>query len=365
MTTNPVLTATPRALRLLLVVSLTAGAVGAAGAIGPVGTALGAAPAHGAPTTIAGHVPCSGWDGRTDLPKGTTCRTVIVDGYAREYFLYTPAGLPAAPVPLVVMHHGSSGNGAQFARSSGWREQADTHKFIAAFPTGLQYFVTDDGKNRWSTKWNSLGLAEEIDATKRLADYPASAPWPADDVKFERQLIADVARTHPIDTLRIFASGFSNGSAFATRLATEMADTFAAVASSGGAQPDMAALARLGAAKTPPLWSVMGTADDRLLANISPAAVTWDQSILLRTTLRLPNYGGVVTDLGLDQQPCRAEVTASTITFGFCTPGWSASTTPEYRMTWVKDLTHRYPAAAATMFWKFFTASSFSPSATS
>ena len=303
------------------------------------------------------HVPCAGWDGRTDLPAGTTCRTITVDGYAREYFVYVPAGLPTGAVPLVVMHHGSSGNGAQFARGSGWREQAAASKFIVAFPTGLQYWVTKDVPARWSTKWNSVHVGEEIDVNKRLPGYPATAPWPADDVKFERALIADVATLHPIDANRIYATGFSNGSAFSTRLATDMSDTFAAVASSGGSDVDLAGLARLGAAGTPPMWGVMGTADDRLTSKVPPGTIVWDRDRLLALTLRLPNYSGILNSLALDRSPCRTEQTKTTITFGFCSPGWSASTTPEYRMTWVKDLTHRYPTSAPALFWKFFSSS--------
>ena len=112
------------------------------------------------------------------LPAGLTCRILSVDGYPREFFQYVPASAAAAPgtpVPMVMMFHGSSGNGYQFSRISGWKEKADAEGFVALFPTGLEYFVTEDGKNRWSTKWNAYSLAADVDASKRLPGVVAVA----------------------------------------------------------------------------------------------------------------------------------------------------------------------------------------------
>ena len=137
-------------------------------------------------------------------------------------------------VPLVVMLHGSGGSGEKFLAISGWREKADAEGFVAAFPTGALYFVTKDGRNRWSTKWNDFGLVDDVDVTRRPPDYPVSAPWPANDTGFLRSLIADVKRGLRIDSKRVFLSGFSNGGGMCARVGIEMSDVFAAVGCNAG-----------------------------------------------------------------------------------------------------------------------------------
>jgi polyhydroxybutyrate depolymerase len=51
-----------------------------------------------------------------------------------------------------------------------------------------------------------------------------------DDVGFMLALVEDVARNHPLDRGRIFATGISNGGFMSMRLACDAAETFAAVA---------------------------------------------------------------------------------------------------------------------------------------
>ena len=69
--------------------------------------------------------------------------------------------------------------------SSGWREKATQENFVAVFPTAAKHFVLDT--QRFSTRWNNYSLPSEIDPNRRPAGYPATSPWPADDVKFIRQ----------------------------------------------------------------------------------------------------------------------------------------------------------------------------------
>src|SRR4029077_4463307 len=86
---------------------------------------------------------------------GGNCRAIAIDGYPRRYVVWvSPKARTAVAagkrVPLVVMLHGSGGSGGKFLAISGWREKADAEGFVAAFPTGALYFVTKDGRNRWS-----------------------------------------------------------------------------------------------------------------------------------------------------------------------------------------------------------------------
>ena len=110
------------------------------------------------------------------------------------------------------MFHGSSGNGEQFLRTSGWREQADRSGLVAVFPTGLRYRVLDSGR-RVARSGTTSSLAGEVDLEERPPGYPEDSPMPADDVGFVDAIMADLDARLPIDRHRVYASGFSNGAA--------------------------------------------------------------------------------------------------------------------------------------------------------
>lgn len=136
----------------------------------------------------------------------------------RKYLLYVPLSYSASrPTPLVLFLHGGGGHMEQGAASYGWREKANEAGFIVAFPNGSsrmprQHLAT------WNAG-NCCGYARDHDV---------------DDVRFVRQLIADIEGRVNIDTSKRFATGMSNGGMMVYRLACEMADTFAAVAAVAG-----------------------------------------------------------------------------------------------------------------------------------
>lgn len=295
------------------------------------------------------------------LPAGLTCRNVTVDGYPRQFLVYVPPLVAADPdvaVPAVVMYHGSGGNGAQFLKISGWRERADREGFVAAFPTGLQYFVTKDERHHWGTKWNSFGLEDDIDVSRRLPGYPADAPWPADDVAFTRAMLDDIASVAQIDTSREYASGFSNGASFVTRLAVDLSDRVAGTGASGGGQSAPAPRdGTLGA----PQWTVVGTLDDRFLEAFGIDEIPLDpEAAMSIPKLRLSTLTQLAAR-GLHPDACSIDRTETMTTWRWCAPD-----RPEYRLTLVKGLVHHYPngtrprlnpsgIAAADLFWPFFT----------
>jgi hypothetical protein len=121
---------------------------------------------------------------------------------------------------------GGSRGGDPLIRS-GWREKATQEGFVAIFPTAVEHFVLD--KQRFKTRWNSYGLAVEIDPNERPAGYPATSPWPADDVKFIRQIGDDVIQQLSTDPRRLYAAGFSSGGGMCARLGVEASDLIAAV----------------------------------------------------------------------------------------------------------------------------------------
>ena len=88
---------------------------------------------------------------------------------------------------------------------------------------------------------------DAADANNFIVAYPESfnKSWsdtrglsPADDIGFIRTLIAHLLKTQNIDPKRIYGTGISNGGFFSQRLACDMTDQFAAVASVAATMPD-------------------------------------------------------------------------------------------------------------------------------
>jgi polyhydroxybutyrate depolymerase len=217
----------------------------------------------------------------TAYQPGANCRSIVVDGAQRQFIVYVPAHPKARPAhpAVALMFHGSSGTAPQFLKISGWREKADETGLIAVFPQGAKYFVLD--KQRWSTKWNSFGLENAVDLSKRPPGYPATGPWPADDVKYVNSLVADVLGHTNADPKRVYLNGFSNGGEFCARLAVEGAGRYrAAGCSSGGLDKVHVARVRI------PVVTFIGSVDDRVLEQIpSLKAIPLDANELLKQPL--------------------------------------------------------------------------------
>ena len=148
---------------------------------------------------------------------GVNCRELNVDGYPRQFIVYVPATRPStAGAPVVFMFHGSSGDGEQFLRISGWREQADATGLVAVFPTGLRYRMLDTGRR--ITKWNDGGLAPR--STLRIAHSatPRTRPSPLTTSASSTGCWLTSDARLAIDRSRVYASGFSNGASFTARL---------------------------------------------------------------------------------------------------------------------------------------------------
>jgi poly(3-hydroxybutyrate) depolymerase len=321
----------------------------------------------------------------TPYQAGVNCRVASVDGFPRQYVVYVPVHSRQA-MPVVVMHHGSSGNGVQFLGISGWKEKAEEVGLVAVFPTALEGFVLDE--QRCSTKWHAYGLEHEIDLTVRprlrvedgtTLPYPPAAPWPADDVAFERAMVDDVRAQLDVDLARVFVSGFSNGAGFAARLALEMSDVFAAAAYSGGGLPDPT-LAGLPAIpeRHIPVAMELGQCDDRLMERI---AADFDPDACVRgaaTGLPLdpaalqaiPSMVGWVglhlTPLELQPEPFETRTGATSTCMLWSTRTNGNGDANSFRFSVLARVTHQYPTcnqercnnparfSAADRFWAFF-----------
>lgn len=137
-------------------------------------------------------------------------RTLKIGDVARSYHLYLPRTLtPAKPAPLILAFHGRGreGSGVAFAKTAGLNEAAAPKGFLVAYPDGI------------AGKWLDGGLTSD--------------PRYGKDVEFAASVIDDVAKRHPIDPKRTFATGFSNGAAFSYLLAIRLSDRIAAIAAVG------------------------------------------------------------------------------------------------------------------------------------
>ncbi len=140
-----------------------------------------------------------GQDRQVELP---------VAGQVRMFLVHVPAGAdPARPAPLVLGFHGGMAPARSMVGLTGLDRWADRAGFFAVYPQGL------------ARHWN---------------DGRSPALRLPDDVAFVRAVLAWMEREYRIDRRRVYATGMSNGAFFCQRLACEMADGIAAVASVAG-----------------------------------------------------------------------------------------------------------------------------------
>jgi polyhydroxybutyrate depolymerase len=132
-------------------------------------------------------------------------RSVIVDGKSRTYLLVTPLGLdPSQRVPLIVVLHTSGGNAEEMRRLLRFDEEAIQVGFVVAYPQTLNQV------------WNACCAVD---------------PRSPDDVGFIRQLIDQQVTGGQVDPSRVYATGVSSGGMMTHRLACDLSDRLAAVAS--------------------------------------------------------------------------------------------------------------------------------------
>ena len=139
-----------------------------------------------------------------DCPPPTPQLSIIVADRPRTYLLHVPAVSSDKPLPLVIVLRGGgqSSKGAQ--RFTGFDEVADREGFIVAYPDAIAH------------KWNDgRGTTQ-------------AAKEGVDDVRFIRELTAQISKDHNVDPHRIYATGPSNGGFITHRLACELSDALVA-----------------------------------------------------------------------------------------------------------------------------------------
>jgi polyhydroxybutyrate depolymerase len=137
--------------------------------------------------------------------------TIQVGDTTRTYLFHTPpSNKKKTQLPLVLILHGGSTPAERMVNYTRMNAIADRESFIIVYPRGTNNFW-NDGRER--------------------------APK-VDDVGFIRALIAHLEKTLPIDQRRIYAAGISNGGMMTQRLACELSDKIAAIASLAASMPE-------------------------------------------------------------------------------------------------------------------------------
>jgi polyhydroxybutyrate depolymerase len=214
----------------------------------PVSSAVltSTAPATGKPVPSAG---CAAVAGSSAIPPVTNLQqTLEVDGVSRWYLLNLPAsttpsptppakgGNPAdVPRPLVLDFHGLAEGANLHSTTSQFGTLGQQDGFIAVFPNGTGTPV----------QWNTTAQTHNP------------------DLDFVTALLAHLESTLCIDTSRVYASGFSDGSFMVSLLACTMSNQFAAIAAVSGLQLDKPCRTT----RRVPILTFHGTADPILYFN--------------------------------------------------------------------------------------------------
>jgi polyhydroxybutyrate depolymerase len=152
--------------------------------------------------------------------------TVQSNGISRDYLLYAPPPQPTSgPRPLVVELHGSGLSAEQQMRSSGFLSMAQEHDFVVAAAQALiPLRLFDDFPPGFA--WNVPGVP--------LVHQKQAASHLPDDIRFIRDLIADVGCRLAIDPARVYVVGFSGGGRLASYLAFLLSDIVAGIGAVSG-----------------------------------------------------------------------------------------------------------------------------------
>jgi len=314
-------------------------------------------------------------DDRTNVPARYNA-VIDVDGVERDFIVYVPeaaAGDDAAPV--VLMFHGSGQTAEEFLTDSGWKEKADAIGLIAVFPQGLVHCYFDDvdhdgvygeaGERRFGTKWASGALGEAdglpLCSAEELATLPAAeraqADHPlADDIAFFDALVVRLGADFVIDPKRIYATGFSNGGQFVSRLSVERSEVIAAGASAGAAMDfDPSAAPR----PMSFVWSV-GEIDDRFTPLVG-GPLPLNESLMTDYLLGHEMLGDYLTTLSLGEAYTFTTGTAGDVSFAsFLFAQSTVGADNTLRVVAIEGLGHQYPngtnsqVSAAEQLWAMF-----------
>jgi polyhydroxybutyrate depolymerase len=193
---------------------------------------------------------------------GRHVMSIRIDDRDRKFIFVTLSHPRAGEnLPLLFFFHGAGGTAQQAMRTYGWAEKAEKEHFFAVFPEGLP--ARPDGIGSFLLNphlWRDQG--------------PGIPVRGVDDVHFFEELLDQIEAILPVDTRRIYVTGFSNGAGMTFSLGSHFSDRIAAIApvSSQSFVP-VDALAR-----ALPIYYLTGTADPLIPYDGGTTKPPWGQT---------------------------------------------------------------------------------------
>jgi len=156
----------------------------------------------------------------------------------RPYLVHVPSPVPTGALPIFLAIHGGGGNASAMLRStcaSGdpsdstcLNALSDQEGFVVVYPNGTANpdWCKQDPKYCEVRTFNAGGGKFGYNCASGYA-----CDTDIDELAYFNNLLSDVATIVNVDQSRIYASGISNGGAMSHRLACQMSNRIAAIAS--------------------------------------------------------------------------------------------------------------------------------------
>lgn len=257
--------------------------------------------------------------------------TMMFDGIPRYFRYYIPSGYSSSDTAeLVVNMHGYGSNAIQQQGYSNMNAVSDTAGFIVIYPDGV------------NNAWNSFSIAVGSSA---------------DDVGFINALMDTFIARYNIDTTRMYACGMSNGGFMSYRLACELGDRLAAIASVTGLM-DAGIMQSCNSGRPMPVLQIHGTDDATVPYNGGTGLGSVDSTVAFWV-----NHNNCPTTAIIDSVPdynTTDNSTAIRYSYQFC------DSTTRVQLIKIVNGAHTWPGAniaigttnqdisASVEIWKFF-----------
>ncbi len=242
-------------------------------------------------TFLAGIVALTACASSSSSADPPSVATMVASDASRPFTLFTPSSYrDDTSMPLVILLHGLGGSGTGVEAYFQLQPLAESRGFLYVHPDGTPHPA---GDRFWDATDACCGLGST-----------------ADDVTYLTSIIDQVSATRNVDPSRVFVMGHSNGGFMSYRMACDVAERIAAIASVAGAT--WADTSKCNPSEPVSVLQVHGTAD---------VAIDYDGA----TPTNIGAYPGAATSVvtWADYDGCRARSldTAGTLDLDSSLPG--------------------------------------------